>query len=176
MLPQIAIDGSRPVDVPPPVHFRPLCGVPKHVHWSRNVQTPVRGNSSAQQSGLRYERQAQAFLEEEFGSAYGPSLHFHFDDESGFRTCVPDGVLFIGRHAIVFEIKNQHTPDAWWQLRRLYFPVVSALPEIDHVTLVEVCRTLEPRTPFPEEIVPIISLSSWVAQRHSKIGVFKWRP
>jgi len=132
--------------------------------------------SVAQQNGLRYEKKAQRYLEERLGPTYCASPNLHFSDQSGFRTCVPDGILFGTRTLFVFEIKNQHTPDAWWQLRRLYQPVLEHLPGIDHVSCIEVCRVFEPNTPFPEEIDLVLDLKERVSEPRAQMGVFQWRP
>lgn len=175
MLPEIATNGTRPVSVPPPPHFRAIEGKVRNARWNPGFTRAVVGETAAQKGGLRYEGKVQERLAKLLGPTYCASPSLHFVDDTGQRTCVPDGILFQQRQLVVFEIKNQHTPDAWWQLRQLYQPVLLALPGIDYVSCIEVCRTLEPLTPFPEEIELIFDLKSWVTDVREEMGVFHWR-
>jgi len=83
---------------------------------------------------------------------FGPWLEF--TDKSGRRWCQPD-VLVIDRQAktcLVAEVKYQHTPDAWWQLKHLYEPVLAvALPGFNF-RLVEVVHWFDAATEWPETV------------------------
>ena len=111
---------------------------------------------------------------------YLPSPMLHFHDDSGFRTCIPDGLHVTHQNDTtrftIFEIKSQHMPEAWWQLRRLYEPVVRALQPKAEVALVEICRTLDAHTPFPEEPELIEDLKTFISTASDgRFGVFRWR-
>ncbi len=71
------------------------------------------------------------------------------------------------------EVKYQHTPDAWWQLRRLYAPLVEHIFPHYSVHLVEVCKWFDPAVPFPErfDMLPAVE-----AVRADAIGVHIWKP
>lgn len=142
------------VPVPPPLNFKPLNGAPRKVH----MQGPFIGTkptgSAAQKGGIRYERKAQEWLKEKC-SSYLASPQFTFRDDGGGRSIVPDGIATWqddGEETLaIFEIKIQHMPDAWWQLEKLYKPVLSAWHPTAHVVCVEVTKTYDPAVPFPCE-------------------------
>lgn len=63
---------------------------------------------------------------------------------------IPDGILRIGGTLVVIEVKLSHTERAWWQLNRLYAPLLRQLV-IPSVSLrcVEICRHYDPDAQFP---------------------------
>jgi hypothetical protein len=52
----------------------------------------------------------------------------------------------------IAEIKLKHTADAWWQLRRLYEPVLAKLFGADQwrFSFLEIVRWYDPHTAFPQ--------------------------
>ena len=110
---------------------------------------------------MRYEHQAKEYLSEKLGDAFVPGPWFRFQSRAvaGAQTqllwCQPDGLYFdfrLGRITII-EIKLRHTSDAWYQVRRLYQPVVQRVfGALWDYTVVEVARWFDPATPFPEHI------------------------
>jgi hypothetical protein len=66
-------------------------------------------------------------------------------------------------------------PEAWWQLRKLYSPVVAALTG-RMVYCIEVCRVFDPQMPFNETPYLIDSLPGYVLDPDPAIGVFVWKP
>ena len=170
-----------PTDVPAPPGFEPA----EDVEWARldrNVRSlPSRGGSTAQKVGIRYEKTVQEYLSERFGEKYLDNPWYSFRDYSGSRRCRPDGVLFtqssFGRNlAVIFEIKIRHMPDAWWQLRRLYEPVVRATAQYRDIRLVEIVKEFDPSMPFPEVPVILETLDEvWLLKDFSSIGVFLWK-
>lgn len=111
--------------------------------------------------GLRYERKVHGKLVELFEPLAFCVLFLspwiRFDDDNGEgRWCQPDAIAvdLASGAVFIYEVKHHHCAEAWWQLRRLYEPVVRALfpdPEF-HVHLVEICRWFDPATYFPEPI------------------------
>lgn len=79
----------------------------------------------------------------------GPWLEF--ENESGRRWCQPDGLLVCAanRAVTVVEVKYRHTSDAWWQLWRLYIPVVRILYTGYLVNGLEIVKWFDPQTAFP---------------------------
>lgn len=154
MIPNLSSGISRApegVQVPPPLKFRHIRGVPRNVA----MQGPFVGTkpvgSAAQKGGIRYERKAQEWLKEHV-PGYLASPQFTFRDDSGGRSIVPDGIATFGDHTlVVFEIKIQHMPDAWWQLVKLYKPVLQAWHPEAHIICIEVTKTYDPAVPFPCE-------------------------
>jgi hypothetical protein len=50
----------------------------------------------------------------------------------------------------LFEVKARFTSDAWWQLRKLYEPVVRAAFSPKTLLSVIICRSFDPSVAFPE--------------------------
>jgi hypothetical protein len=135
-----------------------------------------RGDTAAREAGLRYEAKAQEYLAATLGSSYVPAQILSFrDDTPERRLIIPDGIYGVPTHFILFEIKSQHVPDAWWQLRQLYQPVLRCLSHLE-VFCVEVCGSFDPAMPFPEPIEWIEDLAEYVKRPSRKFGVFQWRP
>lgn len=162
------------VVVPPPPRFKPVDGVPSQVQfWTPGVFQDA-NSTAAQSSGIRYEQKVHQFL----GSVlpgYRPSQGFRFYDRSGVRFCVPDGVILNPARTIIFEFKFQHMPEAWWQLRQLYEPVLRSFVPGAEIHLVEVCRSYDPAVPFPERVKLIDSIEEYVKDPFPEFGVFRWK-
>lgn len=116
----------------------------------------TRGRRAAVAAGIRYERKAQAHLASSYPLAYapGPWLRYCEARSDTPRYCQPDGLFLDLARGIctIVEIKLKHTADAWWQLRRLYEPVMRQLfrsAPWDFACL-EVVRWYDPATAFPE--------------------------
>lgn len=134
--------------------------------------------SLAKIAGIKYEQQFLMFLRKEFPQVY-IRPHVHFRDGGDHRTVIPDAVLFCdddqGRpQTKIFEVKRQHMPEAWWQLERLYRPVLQAAFPSHYIACVEVVRTYDSQMPWPEEHVLFNDLKHAVLSS-DKIGVLKWR-
>lgn len=165
---------------PPPKKFKP-CGT---VLWARECGPPPfaagkRKRKGRRAQGIRYERRGHECFQERYGDCYVPSPWFQFSEEESDspRWCQPDALLFdptAGRIHIL-EFKYQHTSDAWWQLRQLYFPVIRALfpRHLWEIGLCEVVKWYDPVTAFPEKVVmarePQIVLPG-------ELGVHIWKP
>jgi hypothetical protein len=72
------------------------------------------------------------------------------------RWIQPDGLIYdfmLGKLTIV-EIKLKHTDRAWWQIRRLYQPVLEFLLRDGgwKFTALEVCHYCDAHTSFPERV------------------------
>lgn len=105
----------------------------------------------------------------------GPWIEFQEQENPRPRFCQPDGLLFdpwTGR-IILLEVKYQHTPDAWWQLRKLYAPVIEYLFPHYEVACVEVVKWFDPAVVFPER--PAL-LKCPMEGDPSRLGVHIWRP
>lgn len=95
---------------------------------------------------------------ERFGDYYvpGPWLRYKELGKESIRWCQPDGLLFLPlmSRIVILETKLQHTPDAWWQLRQLYLPVIARMfpPSMWSYSIVEVVRWYDRDTAFPERV------------------------
>jgi hypothetical protein len=161
--------------VPPPPRFRAPVGEVRNVRLKVTGVSTQRGNTPAKHAGILYERKAQDHLQE-LWPHYQRSPTLHFVDDGGARTCIPDGLLLWEDRAIIFEIKSQHMPEAWWQLRRLYQPVVEALYPAAYVQLIEVVRSFDVAMPFPTSITLIHDIAGFVKLPITCFGVYIWRP
>lgn len=141
-----------------PNAFKPIVGEPRDVRFTPWQPPKSRGNSTAQKAGLRYERQTIERLAEEFGANLLPHLGIAFSDNSGARVAIPDCLLRLNGALAILEIKYTHTDFAWWQLRRLYEPLLFRLTRAP-IFLIEVCKSYDPSVDFPEEhrLIPEIS-------------------
>lgn len=175
MLPQF-LQETKPVQVAAPPRFR---GVLPPVKWAvckSGSWVPLPGITAAQKAGLRYEAKVHRYMEEHFGEAYRASPLIRFQDDNGVRQCIPDGLLQVRGRVVIFEVKHQHMPEAWWQLKRLYQPVVEALFPAVPVHVVEVCRSYDPSTPFPCSVHLIENIHTYVLQNKLEpFGVLKWK-
>lgn len=177
MLPHLApLSNEAPAGgtpVPPPPHFRPIIGDIRDVVFSPQNYVRQRGDTAAREAGLRFEAKAQEVLQTAF-KTYFPTPRIAFVDRSGYRVCIPDGVVVEDGGGIVFEIKIQHTPNAWWQLRRLYQPVLEK-HLFRPVRVVEVVRTFDPDTMFPEKFDLLTSIDDVRQIPPDRFGVLTWK-
>lgn len=174
---------ARPVSVPPPIFFKPLSGIPSHVSIVLGPYERAIGDTSARKAGLRYEEKVQRELTSKFGSMYWPAPYVHFRDGDSTRfarTVVPDGIMHLecNSRTYIFEIKAQHTPDAWWQLTRLYRPIIQERDRSSAISCIEICRVYDPATPFPCRFDLLQSIDDVVGNAfgyQGEFGVLPWR-
>lgn len=165
--------GAELSTVPPP-RFRPLRGPTRDVRLNRVEYSTAQGVTFAQKNGLRYERKVQEFLSKKFPD-YIPGPYIHFTDDSMCRTVQPDGILVFDDVVFIFEIKFQHVPEAWWQLEKLYKPLLKLIYPTREVSCVEICRSFDPAMPFPTSVEGVIDLLEWTSKPRSDFGVYLWR-
>lgn len=161
----------------PPRGFRSAEGV-RHAWLSGGGpfgRTPsLRGKSAAQKAGIRYERKVQKELAHELGEAFQSSVWFKYDDASGPHWCQVDGLWQRGgKEVVIFEIKSRFTSDGWFQLRRLYEPVVRKALYPSALRHVLICRSFDPVAAFPEDFILIESLRSPLES--GVVSVLPWR-
>lgn len=138
-----------------------------------------RRRSGARLRGKQYEAKVGAALAAEYAERLLLAPWIEFQDESGKHWCQPDGLLLNVQSGIItiIEIKYQHTPDAWLQLRRLYQPIVDFLfstpDRLWSTSIVEIVKWYDPQVAFPEPIrmTPILH------HAHPKMfNVHIWNP
>lgn len=164
-------------ELAPPLGFRAAEGVRSAwlVGEGPFGRTPRRGDTPARRQGLRYEKEVLAHLSDRLGVGFRPSPWFKFTTGEGLRYCQPDGLFTHKEGVVIFECKYTFTSDAWWQLRKLYEPVVCAALKCNRVDHVVICRKFDPATVFPEPTQRTQLLDGWHAALHS-IGVYEWKP
>jgi hypothetical protein len=131
----------------------------------------------AQRMGLRYERKVLSYLSGVF-PGFIPSQWFRYASDAGTKWCQVDGLLLLpGGKVLIFEVKYSFVEAAWWQLRKLYEPVVRRAYYAREVGLCLICRSYDPSKRFPEEVELLPDLKIWGERpSFSKIGVFSWKP
>lgn len=166
--------GRGSVSVPPPRGFRAPQEPIRQVNVSWMDYARASGNTIAKQNGLRFEAKVQKHLASIF-SGYMPNPQVSFRDKTDFRIVRPDGLLPLRNRLVIFEVKSQHMPEAWWQLRRLYEPVLRHWVDVP-IQVVEIVKSFDPAMPFPEPIELVGMLELWVSEPKSweKFGVWKW--
>jgi hypothetical protein len=169
-----AADSQRPAafGIPPPA-FRGLTEPTCIQSYTPVPYVRGEGQTTAHKIGLRYEAQVQDYLQSVLGN-YDPTPVIRFTCNGLQRIAIPDAVQQRSTHTVVFEIKYTHCPEAWWQLRRLYEPLLRRRLG-KAVTCVEVCRSYDPATLLPEPVVLIDDLQAWISEPRKEFGVFQWR-
>jgi hypothetical protein len=143
---------------PAPAHFTPALGI----EWARlSAAAPpfvIHGprKSGRRLEGLKYERRVHEHFLAEYPGLYTPGPWMYYKGTHGVKWCQSDGLIFdFERGAIILiEIKYQHTTDAWWQMRRLYEPVLRELfpPALWTIHALEVVKWYDPQVPWPESL------------------------
>lgn len=175
-----SVAGRRAVPLPPPPAYLKL--PPSDIHWAhRTSETPHANKRSrrspAQRAGLAYQRKVEEYLTvSRRGGALdvGPWFVYSCHDRVR-RYCQPDVLILRpggaeggissplpaeGPHAkrasaasiTVCEIKLRWTPDAWWQLRKLYLPVLRAASPAATLIPLVICRSFDPALPQGEPV------------------------
>ena len=142
--------------------------------------TAPRRATPRQKNGLRYERKVLEALESEAGfRLFVPSPWIEFTNQSGRRFCQPDALGFHQEDkklvVTIFEIKLSHTIKAYWQLRRLYEPVVRRLLPKYEVRVCEITRHFDPFTPWPEPLALCMEPTVLKQLDAKTFGVLSWR-
>lgn len=175
MLPSFLSPDRPTVNVPAPLGFRPVVGTPRRGQMLDGSGIKAEGNTAARAGGLRYERTVSEYIQTILLTNrlfIQPILQFC--DATGPRRCIPDLVILTPRHAIVAEVKIQHMPEAWWQLRRLYQPVVASYFNLPTFCL-EIVKSFDAAMPFPEQIKMVEDLLSYLAEPFPEFAVYIWR-
>jgi len=144
-----------------------LVTAPPHSRISKSSR-----NTAAQKAGKRYEKKVIEILNDIYTTI--PSPWISFDDKLGIeRLCQPDCLVIFDCSVVVVEIKRMHTVMAWFQLRKLYEPVVRCLFPDKNIVVAEVTSGFDPRTPWPESVEFSTSLQDLRDVR--SFGVIQWR-
>jgi hypothetical protein len=150
------------VQVPPPPSFQaPLLPITRA--FFRNQAAMPDGRTSAQKSGLRYERKVQVELGRRLGHDFDPKPGLVFyDQREGEHYAFPDGLIKRPGIACIVEIKFQHMPESWWQLRRKYEPIIRWLFPGQKILCLEICSLLDAQMPYPEKFEHVEDILPWV--------------
>ena len=160
------------VHVLPPRSFKGIKGTPTNVRFGGTPRAPC-GHTAAQKLGLAYEQRVIDVLEAIYGDNFRAAPSILYEDRSGTRMAIPDGILRIDSSLVVIECKLSHCEKAWWQLTRLYAPLLLrlAVPGT-RISTVEVCRTFDPAITFPG---PAVLIESLHRIPHHMTGILPWK-
>jgi hypothetical protein len=141
---------------PPPLYIHYLPKGEIRSAW-RSAEAPYSGPRrprGAKKAGMIYQRKVEAWPGWTGVGGIELSPWFCFTDGSRERHyCQPDLLIFHKDLLIVGEIKIRWTADAWWQLRKLYLPVLSKVFPGRILAPLCVCRSFDPAVVFPEPAV-----------------------
>lgn len=150
---------SNPPRLPLPQGFRP-CSREEIIFAEIGGLSPPNfaprlRSRGAKAAGLRYDRRAAAHFAETTGFVGHPWIRFG-TRTARLRWAQPDGLFIdfqMGRITIL-EFKLKHTADAWWQLRRLYEPLLRFIfgESLWHYACCEVVRWYDPAIRIPEQV------------------------
>jgi len=121
--------------------------------------------------GLRYEQKVHDVLSSIYETRFTPSPSILFEEGGRLRRAIPDGVLALDGCVVAVEVKYTHTELAWWQLKRLYAPLLTRIYTKMPVRCVEVCHTYDPGTMFPTHRL----VESLHALPEIEVGVIQWK-
>lgn len=132
------------------------------------------GNTAAREAGLRYEEKIQLALLDCF-PLYEAEPHIIYWTPKGPRNAFPDGLLLLPERTVIIEIKRQHMPEAWWQLRRHYSLVMERY-RVQPIQCIEIVKDLDISMPFPEHFTLYESVAAAIADDYANMhfGVVKW--
>lgn len=167
----------------PPVRLRLAHGVDRAVAIECPFTRREAKRSEAQKVGLRYERKVKAVLSKRFGKLALEGQWFKYHDNSGWSVCQTDVTILFPdiQHIAIIEIKARHCADAWWQLKRLYDPVVRCAFRPRSVSLFEITRSFDGAVTWPEPCEAIICNESDLVHhlregREANVEVLQFRP
>lgn len=170
-LPSATLSPSERVSrATPPRGFKFIRGTPSSVRFGGEVPHN-RGRTYAQKLGLRYEQKVHDVLSAIYGSSFRPAPSILFEDRTGLRRAIPDGILDLDTRVVIVEVKYSHCELAWWQLKKLYLPLVLRLVS-KPIHLCEIVHSYDPDVVWPE---PHRVTSSLHRLPVGEVGVVQWK-
>lgn len=134
---------------------------------------PKRKQSHAQRAGIRYEKKTLKHLSLELPEPvmYHPAFRFNagtpYDEHA-----IPDAIYLHEGTLTIFEIKLKHTADAWFQLNKLYKPILARAYPGARINLCEICRDYDPSIRLPGRIEKLDTLDAFVSTPQDAYGIY----
>lgn len=130
--------------------------------------------------GVRYEKKVAEYVQglaervPEGAALFGPWLEFYSDGRR--RYCQPDIVFLDPANAqgICIEVKYRHCAEAWFQLWRLYVPVLEKLYPRVSWGCCEIVKWFDPETAWPE--APSFTETPLAIPRRDLTAIHIWNP
>jgi hypothetical protein len=129
--------------------------------------------------GLRYERAAHEHNSAELGPQYlaSPWIQFRLRGDARHHWCQPDALYFdlLGGQITIIEVKYSHCADAWFQLNRVYLPVLSVMfpQKLWKFATLEMVKWFDCATAVPQ---PPKLREGILRARPNEFGVYIWKP
>ena len=173
----ISASSIRPIK---PRGFRPVGTVGSAEFQIKSPFGNPRRGSPAQRRGRSYEAKVLAELEDaSLFKLFTPSPWIVFDDGDKRRLCQPDALAFGsgsgGDWLLILEVKLRHNIMAYWQLRKLYQPVLVRMFPGYEVRVCEITKGFDPATPWPEDIRLLQDVTQLLELKTQEFGVLQWR-
>lgn len=111
--------------------------------------------SPAQKAGLAYQKRIVKYCQSPSWSVRAGEWYCYSDLGAKRRYCQPDILLDSGilEPLVVVEVKLRWTALAWWQLRKLYVPVLQRVyPNVPAFVSLAICRSYDPAIQIPEKV------------------------
>lgn len=167
----------NPALPPKPQGFRPAGRVRLAARVNMARRAPNNTPINRYKQGLKYEKKALEHLE----SVLAPSGTliiepcFRFSNGHRSRFCFPDALLALADRTfdILIEIKSRHTYDGWWQLRKLYEPVVAKALQRS-MKLLEVVKSYDPGVRLPEDNTRVLENVADVITSNAPYNIYIW--
>ena len=101
-------------------------------------------------------------------------------DSEGTHFCQPDLLLTNKNLILLCEIKLTHTSAAFFQMEKLYRPVLQRIFPQHKILSVEITRSFDPSIRFPQEMLLYFSiedllLNSTPSSNLNTISVLQWK-
>jgi hypothetical protein len=154
----------------PPRGFKFIRGQPSAVRFGGSVPHN-KGRTYAQKLGLRYEQKVHDVLSAIYGDHFRASPSILYEDRTGLRRAIPDGLLDFQDRVVIVEVKYSHCELAWWQLNKLYGELLLHLTT-KSIQVCEIVHTFDPDVKWPTRPTLVTSLHK--IPRYST-GVLQWK-
>lgn len=141
--------------VPPPQYVRYVPKGEIRSAWRSPIApfSSPRPRNFAKRQGLLYQRRIEAWARGlGLGDVEAGPWFAYLDDSSIRHYCQPDLLIHNGRKLFVVETKFRWTTDAWWQLQKIYVPVLRLVFPNSSLYSVCVCKSFDPAIVAPERV------------------------
>lgn len=155
----------------PPRGFSPPGPGFHNVRFGGTIPSTSARKRGAKGLGLAYELRVHDVMRAIYGHSYRAHPTMLYEDMSGLRRAIPDGLLQTSEGHILIEVKYTHCELAWWQLHKLYLPLLTSILR-GPIVCVEICRSYDPSVGFP---LPHRVIESLHKAPRGETGVLVWR-
>lgn len=155
----------------PPRGFHGPGAMFRNVRFGGTIPAVSARARGAKGLGLAYELRVHDVMRAIYGHSYRAHPAMLYEDTTGLRRAIPDGLLQTNDGHILIEVKYTHCELAWWQLNKLYLPLLRCILR-GPIVCVEICRSYDPSVLFPSVHRVVESLHRVTS---NETGVLVWR-